>query len=55
LRAEAEQKHPEFASLAERWRRETRFSSSLDEKVLHPAYQSIIAMGKSGGWAGPFY
>jgi len=47
LRAEAEQKHPEFAALAEQWRRETRFSSSLDEKILHPAYQSIIAMGKS--------
>jgi hypothetical protein len=47
LRADAEQKHPEFAALAERWRRETRFSSSLDEKILHPAYQSIIAMGKS--------
>jgi len=47
LRAEAEQKHPEFAALAERWRRETRFLSSLDEKILHPAYQSIIAMGKS--------
>jgi hypothetical protein len=47
LRVEAEQKHPEFAALAALWRRETRFSSSLDEKVLHPAYQSIIAMGKS--------
>ena len=47
LREEARQTHPEFAALAERWRRETRFSSSLDEKILHTAYQSIIAMGKS--------
>ena len=47
LHEEAEQQHPEFAVLAERWRRETRFSSSLDEKILHPAYQSIIATGKS--------
>lgn len=47
LGAEPEQKHPEFAALAAQWRRETRFSSSLDEKILHPAYQSIIAMGKS--------
>ena len=37
----------EFEALATGWRRETRFSSSLDEKVLHPAYQSIIAMGAS--------
>ncbi len=35
----------DFEALAALWRRETRFSSSLDEKVLHPAYQSIIAMG----------
>jgi hypothetical protein len=37
----------EFAVLAAKWRRETKFSSSLDEKVLHSAYQSIIAMGRS--------
>lgn len=35
----------EFEELSSRWRRETCFSSSLDEKVLNPAYQSIIAMG----------
>jgi hypothetical protein len=29
----------------ERWRRETGFLSSLDDKILHGAYQSIIAMG----------
>lgn len=47
LHEQAERNNPEFAVLAEQWRRETRFSSSLDEKILHPAYQSIIAMGKS--------
>jgi hypothetical protein len=47
LRLEAEQKHPEFATLAERWRRETQFSSSSEDRVLHNAYQSIIAMGVS--------
>jgi hypothetical protein len=37
-----------FSRLAERWRRETRFLSSADEKILHEAYQSIIAMGGEG-------
>lgn len=36
-----------FTALAEEWRRETKFSSSVDDKVLHSAYQSIIAMGRS--------
>jgi hypothetical protein len=35
-----------FNALADRWRRETRFSSSSEERVLHDAYQSIIAMGQ---------
>jgi hypothetical protein len=43
----ANDRRAEFNRLAERWRRETRFSSSSDEKILHPAYQSIIAMGKT--------
>lgn len=34
-----------FQSLANQWRRETRFLSASDEQILHPAYQSIIAMG----------
>jgi hypothetical protein len=46
-RLEAEQLRTEFVALAEQWRRETKFSSSVDEKVLHGAYQSIIAMGRS--------
>jgi hypothetical protein len=40
-----ERLRPEFTALVERWRSETGFMSSLDEKILHPAYQSIIAMG----------
>jgi len=36
----------EFAALAATWRRETEFVSSSEEKVLHPAYQSIMAMGR---------
>ena len=48
LREQAESLRPEFTALAEEWRRDTRFSSSLDDKVLHRAYQSIIAMGKPG-------
>jgi hypothetical protein len=45
LRLRAEDLRPEFTELAEQWRRETKFLSSIDEKVLHSAYQSIIAMG----------
>jgi type I restriction enzyme M protein len=32
--------------LAEFWRQETAHLSSIEKKVMHPAYQSIIAMGK---------
>ncbi len=35
-----------FARLAERWRKDTRFVSSIHEMVLHPAYQQIIGMGQ---------
>jgi hypothetical protein len=44
---QAELLRPEFNHLVEQWRKDTRFSSSADEKILHPAYQSIIAMGKA--------
>jgi len=37
-----------FSHLVSEWRRDTSLSSSLDEKILHPAYQSIIAMGITG-------
>jgi hypothetical protein len=37
----------EFRSLAKQWKRETGFRSSLSEKFTHPAYQRIMAMGKS--------
>lgn len=45
LRLRAERLRHEFVVLAEQWRRETGFMSSLNDKVLHKAYQSIIAMG----------
>jgi hypothetical protein len=34
-----------FRRLAEKWRRETRLSSRIEKKVMHPAYQRIIGMG----------
>lgn len=34
-----------FLALAEAWRREVLFCSSVTEMVLHPAYQRIIGMG----------
>lgn len=34
-----------FLALAEAWRREVQFVSSVTEMVLHPAYQRIIGMG----------
>lgn len=47
LRRKPQNLKDKFSELAEQWRRETRFLSSSDEKILHPAYQSIIAMGQS--------
>src|SRR5438128_11863782 len=35
----------EFCTLAEKWRRETRFLSLTDQMAAHPDYQRIIAMG----------
>lgn len=35
----------EFRMLAEQWRNETRFESSLTEITEHPAYQAIIELG----------
>lgn len=34
-----------FADLAATWKADTRFSSSLSDIVLHPAYQRIIGLG----------
>jgi len=34
-----------FHELADRWERETSHVSSLTKRVMHPSYQSIIAMG----------
>ena len=36
----------EFDSLVDQWRRETRFLSSVQSKIFHPAYQRIIGMGR---------
>jgi hypothetical protein len=35
-----------FQQLAEQWRSETEYVSSLSKMVLHPAYQRIIGLGK---------
>ena len=34
-----------FSELASTWKMETTFTSSMDEIVLHPAYQQIIGLG----------
>src|SRR6267378_1553880 len=34
-----------FRELADRWERETSHVSSITKKVIHPCYQSILAMG----------
>lgn len=34
-----------FAGLAETWKAETQFASSVDDLILHPAYQRIIGLG----------
>jgi len=36
----------EFAELTERWQRETRGLSAIDDIAMHPAYQRIMALGK---------
>ena len=36
---------PEFNRLAQQWRSETGFQSSVARIAMHPAYQRIIAMG----------
>jgi hypothetical protein len=36
-----------FLYLAAEWKNGTQFISSSDERILHPAYQSIIALGPS--------
>jgi hypothetical protein len=34
-----------FRALADRWRKETRHSSSVNRMAMHPAYQQIVGMG----------
>ncbi len=43
----AQNETDKFRALAEWWREDTRFTSSLTELVLHPAYQRIIGMGQT--------
>lgn len=35
----------EFARLAEEWKTDTEFVSSVTDNLMHPAYQRIIGMG----------
>lgn len=42
----ASQIETEFTTLAETWYRETLHSSQYLDKILHPAYQRIIGLGK---------
>jgi len=45
--ASSETLQTKFNKLANEWRRNTAFSSSVDEMVLDPNYQQIIGMGTS--------
>jgi len=36
----------EFYQLASEWRRDTKYTSSITEICMHPAYQKIIGMGE---------
>ena len=38
--------HQKVKELADTWRRNTRHLSSIERKVSHPAYQTIIALGR---------
>jgi hypothetical protein len=35
-----------FKRLRDEWKRETLYLSNIKQKILHPAYQKIIGMGK---------
>jgi len=43
--ANSETLQVKFDSLADEWRRDTQFYSSVTDMVLHPAYQQIIGQG----------
>lgn len=47
ITADAARRAEAFRALAERWRRETGFSSSVTKKIRHPAYLQIVRMGMS--------
>lgn len=44
--SESSQIETEFNELAEQWYRATLHSSGYVDKILHPAYQRIIGLGK---------
>lgn len=35
-----------FQTLSDQWREATRFESSVEEMIAHPAYQAIIRLGR---------
>lgn len=47
LRTQALVAKLQFRVLADRWRDETLFESSIDRIISHPAYLQIVAMGSS--------
>jgi hypothetical protein len=46
LRDKFVNRESEFIRLSDEWKRDTRFHSSLSKKFMHPAYQTIMAMGE---------
>ncbi|MFZ9740164.1 MAG: hypothetical protein ACO3EZ_19460 [Prochlorotrichaceae cyanobacterium] len=36
-----------FNALVQQWRKDNRFTSSVDQMVMHPAYQQIIGLGEA--------
>ncbi len=48
LRTAAPSTHEKkFRDLVTRWKADTRYTSSVTEMAVHPAYQQIIGMGES--------
>lgn len=45
-REEPSASEKKFRTLADSWRKETRYLSSINKKAMHPAYQQIIGMGQ---------
>ena len=43
---EPQELEAEFREHAQKWEQETKYSSSLEEMVIHPSYQRIVGMGR---------